>query len=103
MAIDVIGAGLGRTETLSLKLALERHNATVRAAVPAGRLARPGDGWKPLCDALGLAVPSEPFPHANTTADFQARNFDPARRGTDTGSAAPGEHWLSLGRAGGPR
>jgi len=55
--------------------AYERHNAEVRREVPSERLIdwRPGDGWEPICSALGLAVPAEPFPHENTTADFQAR------------------------------
>jgi len=54
--------------------AYERHNAEVRAAVPPERLVqwRPGDGWGPLCEALGVPVPDEPFPHENTTADFRA-------------------------------
>lgn len=54
--------------------AYERHNDAVRATVPADRLVewRPGDGWEPLCTALGVAVPDEPFPHENTTADFRA-------------------------------
>jgi hypothetical protein len=69
------------------KRAFERHNAAIRAAVPAGRLVewRPGAGWAPLCGALGVDVPTEPFPHANTTADFRARNFDPASQGADPG------------------
>ncbi len=56
------------------KAAYERHNDAVRAAVPADRLVEwsPGDGWGPLCDALALPVPDEPFPHRNTTADFRA-------------------------------
>jgi hypothetical protein len=55
--------------------AYERHNAEVRGAVPAQRLIdwRPGDSWEPICAALGLAVPAEPFPHENTTAAFQSR------------------------------
>jgi hypothetical protein len=31
----------------------------------------PGDGWEPICDRLGLAVPAEPFPVTNTTAEFR--------------------------------
>ena len=56
------------------KEAFARHNAAVRAAVPADRLVewRPGDGWTPLCTALGVPVPAEQFPHVNTTADFRA-------------------------------
>ena len=34
---------------------------------------QPGDGWEPICAALGVAVPDEPFPHENTTADFRGR------------------------------
>jgi sulfotransferase family protein len=53
----------------------ERHNDDVRRNVPAERLIdwQPGDGWDPICSVLGLSVPDEPFPHENTTADFQAR------------------------------
>lgn len=53
----------------------DRHLAEVRAAVPAHRLVQwqPGDGWEPLCSALQVAVPEEPFPHENTTADFLGR------------------------------
>jgi hypothetical protein len=55
--------------------AYERHNAHVRAAAPKDRLVewRPGDGWAPLCAALKLPVPDEPFPHVNTTDEFNAR------------------------------
>jgi len=56
------------------KAAYERHNASVRAAVPADRLLewRPGDGWASICAALDLPVPDAPFPHVNTTSDFRA-------------------------------
>ncbi len=53
--------------------AYEAHNAAVRAAVPASRLLewQPGDGWAPICERLGVAVPADPFPVANTTAEFR--------------------------------
>lgn len=53
----------------------ERHNRQVRATAPRDRLVlhRPGDGWAPLCDALGVAVPDEPYPHVNTTDQFRER------------------------------
>lgn len=56
------------------KAAFEAHNAAVRAGVSADRLVewQPGDGWGPLCDALGVAVPDTPFPHTNSTEDFRA-------------------------------
>jgi sulfotransferase family protein len=55
--------------------AYERHNATVRAKVPKQRLVeyQPGDGWEPLCRALGVPVPNEPFPHTNSREEWLAR------------------------------
>jgi hypothetical protein len=55
--------------------AFERHNARVRASVPPGRLLEwhASQGWEPLCAALGLPVPDEPFPHVNTREEWAAR------------------------------
>jgi sulfotransferase family protein len=52
----------------------EAHNAAVRETIPTGRLVewRPGDGWEPICAALDVPVPDEPFPHVNTTEEFRA-------------------------------
>ena len=54
--------------------AYERHNEAVRSKVPADRLIEwtPADGWGPICERLGLAVPEEPFPVTNSTDDFRA-------------------------------
>lgn len=62
--------------------AYERHNETVRREAPRERLVewQPGDGWEPLCTALGAPVPDEEFPHTNTTEEFRARFGD---RGTE--------------------
>ncbi len=56
------------------KAAYEEHNARVRAVASTRRLVEwhPGDGWGPLCTALEMDEPSEPFPHLNTTSDFRA-------------------------------
>ncbi len=53
--------------------AVEAWNADVRASAPPERLLvwQTGDGWEPICDALGLPVPDEPFPHVNTTEQFR--------------------------------
>lgn len=53
--------------------AYERHNAEVRAEVPAERLIdwTPSDGWGPICAGLNLPVPAEPFPVTNTTKEFR--------------------------------
>jgi hypothetical protein len=70
--------------------AYERHNETVRRGVPAGRLIewRPGDGWQPICEALHLPVPEEPFPHVNTTADFRSNVSAGVERSQASGSAS---------------
>ena len=63
---------------VAAKAAFERHNAAVRATIRPDRLVewRPGDGWSPICAALGRPIPPDPFPHVNTTADFLAGRFE---------------------------
>jgi Sulfotransferase domain len=58
--------------------AFERHNAAVRAEVPPARLLEwtVTDGWAPICERLGLAVPDDPFPVTNTTEEFRSRFRD---------------------------
>ncbi len=55
--------------------AFEAHNAEVRATAPRDRLLEwtAKDGWGPICDALRLPVPDEPFPRVNTREEFIAR------------------------------
>ncbi len=52
--------------------AFEAHYADVRARAPADRLLEwsPGDGWGPICEKLGVPVPTQPFPHANSREEF---------------------------------
>ena len=59
--------------------AYERHNADVRARAPNERLLEwsAREGWAPLCRALGVPVPEEPFPHANSTEAFLGRHTAP--------------------------
>jgi hypothetical protein len=51
------------------------HNDRVRSSADPSRLLewQPGDGWEPICAALGLPVPDLPFPHANTREEWRAR------------------------------
>ena len=51
--------------------AFERHNAAVRAGVPAERLLEwtVSDGWEPICERLGVSAPDEPFPVTNSTSE----------------------------------
>ena len=59
----------------AMQAAYVAHNDAVRAATPGDRLVewQPGDGWEPLCAALGVPVPDEPFPEVNSTAEFRDR------------------------------
>lgn len=75
-ATALIDGHLGsHTDEDVAKAGYERHNAEVRATIPAGRLLewKATDGWAPLCDALGVPVPDEPFPVTNTTEEWEAR------------------------------
>jgi len=67
------------------KAAYDRHNAEVRSEVPPQRLVewQPGDGWEPLCSALGVPVPDEEFPHVNTTEEFRSNMQDRKAAGRD--------------------
>jgi len=51
----------------------QRHIDDVKAAVPADRLLifKVTDGWKPLCDFLGVPVPATPFPNVNDRKEIQ--------------------------------
>jgi len=64
--------------------AFEAHNGRVRETIAANRLLewRAGDGWEPICEALSLPVPDEPFPRTNSTSEFIARReaHDPKQR-----------------------
>lgn len=60
----------------------ERWLSEVRTQTEPGRLVewKPGDGWEPLCSALGVSVPNRPFPHENSTASYVARKAERSRR-----------------------
>jgi len=51
------------------------HIADVRRHVPKERLLvfEVSQGWGPLCEFLGVAVPDEPFPHLNDRATMKKR------------------------------
>ncbi len=74
-ALTLMERFAGREDWVSpevLIAAYERHNDHVRRTAPSDRLVpwRPGDGWNPICDALGLPVPDEPFPWTNRREDW---------------------------------
>jgi hypothetical protein len=51
------------------------HNKAVKAEIPASQLLvyAVKQGWGPLCDFLGVAAPTEPFPRTNDRAEFWDR------------------------------
>lgn len=53
----------------------EEHNRQVIEEVDDDRLLvfEVTEGWKPLCEFLGVPVPAEPFPHVNDRTEFAER------------------------------
>jgi hypothetical protein len=53
----------------------ERHTAAIRAGIPKSRMLEyeVSEGWQPLCEFLGVAVPDAPFPKVNSREEMQAR------------------------------
>ncbi len=70
----------GYAEPAQLIEQMHRHNETVKEIVPAERLLvwEVTEGWEPLCEFLGVAVPAEPLPHANDRDTFLERVADGA-------------------------
>jgi hypothetical protein len=59
----------------TMKAALKENTARAMREVPAERLLvwQASDGWEPICKALGVPVPAEPFPRTNTSEEWRAR------------------------------
>lgn len=78
---DMVETLLTNTFTFELndkdacRAAFDAHYANIREKIPANRILEwtAGDGWEPICERLGIAVPDEPFPHTNTTEQFKNR------------------------------
>jgi hypothetical protein len=75
MALKVIGDLFDREMDNKARLieVYERHNQAVQLTIPAERLLvyEVSQGWEPLCRFLGVAVPDQPMPRTNSTAEFQ--------------------------------
>ena len=66
----------GRFEDMDYTIGVyQRHNDAVQRSIPPERLLvyEVSEGWEPLCEFLGVAAPSEPFPHVNTSASWGGR------------------------------
>jgi hypothetical protein len=71
-------AKLWKSGQVDRDMALEEFEANiarVKREVPANRLLvwNARDGWEPICKALGLPVPEEPFPRTNTREEWRER------------------------------
>jgi sulfotransferase family protein len=82
LAHELLEARIGRPwdDERAAKAAYGRHNDDVRANADPRRLLEwnAREGWPPLCEALGLPVPEEPFPRINTTEEWAAREAEAA-------------------------
>lgn len=60
----------------------QNHIRDVKRLVPADRLLqyRVTDGWRPLCDFLGVPQPDEPFPRRNERTRFMASTPEWAKK-----------------------
>jgi hypothetical protein len=78
MVLELLGREIGEDwdDAERAQAFYERHNDEVRREAPAERLLewRAEEGWEPLCQALGLPVPDEPFPRVNTREEWRARH-----------------------------
>lgn len=56
-----------------------RHTEEVKATIPAERLLifEVSQGWPPLCQFLGVAIPDDRYPSENSRAEFVGRNIRP--------------------------
>jgi len=77
MALEIthksgIPLGLNRHELINV---YTKHNDAVKNTIPASQLLvyEVKQGWQPLCEFLGKAVPAEPFPHTNGQNEFWDR------------------------------
>jgi len=64
----------GKVDDRAHAIGLYQANVdAVKATVPKERLLvhQLGDGWEPLCKHLGVAVPAQPYPTRNASAEFR--------------------------------
>jgi hypothetical protein len=73
-------------DTDYLITAFNNHTAEVQRSIAPERLLTydGAQGWEPLSKFLDVAIPDEPYPFTNTTADFQERAQERARELTGT-------------------
>jgi len=86
-AHEVIWAKIfdGRVEDRDYAIGVyNAHVQRVMATIPKHRLLvfQAQEGWRPLCQFIGVAVPDEPYPRANTSEEFINHITNPGQPGT---------------------
>ncbi|MEZ4619102.1 MAG: sulfotransferase [Caldilineaceae bacterium] len=73
LVLDKTFSGQYRDKGFTIQI-YQQHIQNVIELVPASRLLqyRIAEGWEPLCQFLGVAVPKNPFPQVNERAGFLA-------------------------------
>ena len=82
----IIGKALaGHTDKDGILATYRANESAARALAAEGRalIFEARNGWRPLCDFLGVTVPAEPYPSTNPRAHF----FDAVKAGTDASAA----------------
>lgn len=76
-AVEKLSMGSERFVEYMYRWKFRLHNERVKAVVPPTQLLEFSvkDGWKPLCEFLGVGEPSEEFPHANQAAGDYETEF----------------------------
>ena len=73
MVEKVLERSLGTSrDRASIIAAFHAQEEAVKAEIPASRLLvhQAKDGWKPLCEFLGVPVPDTPYPRTNSKEEF---------------------------------
>lgn len=66
-----------KDKAASMALFDKWNNSVIQNAPPERLLVwEAGDGWEPICNALGLPVPDTEFPHKNTRKEFIENYLD---------------------------
>jgi hypothetical protein len=87
-AWGLFGSGIDDREYMVA--AFEQRTAEVKRTIAAERLLifEASQGWEPLCDFLGVPVPTTPFPRVNSRAEMMAML---SAAGVDDGSVSPSD------------
>jgi hypothetical protein len=89
--------GSGMHDRDHMIAAFERHSAEVRGAIPPDRLLvlEVSQGWQPLCEFLGVPVPSKPFPRLNSREELGAALAAKRAKGAEQDAVASAKTYIA--------